>query len=193
MSSFLSNEELYKLGLKSCGKNVQISRYARIYRANEIEIGDNVRIDDFCFLSGKIKLKNYIHIAPYSELIAGNIGIQMSDYSGLSSKVTLYAVSDDYSGNYMTNPTVPIGYTNMTGKKIELKRHVIVGTSTVILQGVTINEGTAIGACSLVIKDCDEWSIYTGVPAKKVKARNRNLLKYEQELKNAKIKNNKTT
>lgn len=50
MTSFYSEEELRSIGLKSYGKNVLISRFARIYGAESISIGNNVRIDDFCIL-----------------------------------------------------------------------------------------------------------------------------------------------
>lgn len=69
MDSFFSKEELQLLNIK-VGKNVKISRKSSIYGYN-IEIGDNVRIDDFCILSGKIRLGNYIHIAAYSALYGG--------------------------------------------------------------------------------------------------------------------------
>jgi galactoside O-acetyltransferase len=48
-SSFYTPEELKKLKFKAIGKDVLISRCARIYDMKSIEIGSNVRIDDFCF------------------------------------------------------------------------------------------------------------------------------------------------
>lgn len=53
-TSFYTHDELAEIGFKSCGKNVLISRKASIYSPAKIEIGDNVRIDDFCILSGVI-------------------------------------------------------------------------------------------------------------------------------------------
>ena len=47
MTSFMSREELEKVGFKSIGENVLISRNATIYGAGNISIGSNVRIDDF--------------------------------------------------------------------------------------------------------------------------------------------------
>ena len=68
MDSFYSQNELLELGFKKIGTNVLISKKSSIYNAQNIEIGDNVRIDDFCLLSGTIKLGNYIHIGAYSAL-----------------------------------------------------------------------------------------------------------------------------
>ena len=68
---FLSDEELRKIGFKSLGTNVLISNKVSIYGAEFISIGDNVRIDDFCILSGKITFGNNIHIGAGSVVIGG--------------------------------------------------------------------------------------------------------------------------
>lgn len=44
-----------------------------------------------------------------------------------------------------------------------------IGASSTILGGVTIGEGTVIGAGSLVNKDCEPNSVYAGVPAKLIR------------------------
>ena len=49
MSSFLSRDDLKKLGLGSFGSNVFVSKFANLYNASEIHLGSNVRIDDFAF------------------------------------------------------------------------------------------------------------------------------------------------
>ena len=111
MTTFYSEDELCGLGLKRYGANVLISRNAIIYKPDKLEIGSNVRIDDFVTISGNVVLGNYIHIAQNSSLFGGTAGILMDDFSGISSHVAIYAVSNDYSGRFMTNPTVPDKYT----------------------------------------------------------------------------------
>lgn len=44
-----------------------------------------------------------------------------------------------------------------------------IGTRAMIMPGVTIGEGTVIGAGALVTKDCDPGAVYVGVPAKRVR------------------------
>jgi len=180
-TSFLSKEELTKIGFKKIGENVFLSRKASIYNPENIEIGNNVRIDDFCILSGKIKLGSYIHIAAYSALFGGEKGIIMENFSGLSTRVSVYAVSDDYSGESLTNPMIPDYYKNLNIEKVVLRKHVIIGSGSVILPGVEIKEGTAVGALSLVTKSLDEWSIYVGIPARKVNERSKRILELEKE------------
>ncbi len=180
MNSFYTEEELTTLGLKSFGENVLISKKTSIYGASNISIGNNVRIDDFCILSGKITLGNYIHIGAFSALY-GQEEIIMKDFSGLSSRVTLYTVSDDYSGRSLTNPLVSEKYKKLRKGKIIIGKHSIIGASTVILPKVIIGDGTSVGAMSLVIKSTKEWGTYFGVPVVQTGERKKDLLLLERE------------
>lgn len=181
MKSFYTEKELKNLGLKKYGINVLISKKCSIYWANNICIGDNVRIDDFCILSGNISIGNYVHIAAYCGMFGGEGGIIMEDFTGISSRSAIYAVSDDYSGEFLTNPTIDSEYKNVISKTVKLEKHSLIGTNCTVLPGVTIKQGTSIGACSLITKDCEEWGIYVGVPAKRIKERSKKLLDLEKK------------
>lgn len=179
--AMLSNRQIAIMGFASIGENVQISEKASIYGAGLISIGSNVRIDDFCVLAagpGGIRIGNYVHIAVGSTIIGAN-EISLDDFSGISSRVSIYSSSDDYSGATMTNPTVPNAYKNVYSSSVYLGRHVIVGSGSVILPGVRLEEGVAIGALSLVTKSCDPFGVYAGNPAKRVNERKRDLLELE--------------
>lgn len=176
MTSFYTEEELAALGLKAYGRDVRISRKACLYGAEHISLGDHVRIDDFCLLSGNVSLGSFIHLAAGVLLFAGDAGITIGDYSTLSSRCAVYALTDDYSGAAMTNPTVPEAYTHVTQQPVSVGRHVIVGTGSTILPGVTVGEGCAVGAMSLLRGDCEPWGIYYGIPARRQKERSRELL-----------------
>lgn len=179
MGSFYSQKELNEIGFKFLGENVLLSRKCSIYSAENIEIKSNVRIDDFCILSGKIKIGCNIHISAYTALYGIN-GILLEDYVTISGRNLIYSASDDYSGEYMTNP-MNSKNANVTGGPVILCKHTIVGAGCVLLPNITLKEGTAIGAMSLVNKSTEEWGVYVGVPAKKIKNRSRNLLKYEEK------------
>lgn len=182
--SFLSHDELHALGLKAFGKNCKVSRFARIYGAPAISLGDHVRIDDFSILSGEIVLQDYIHIASHCTLHGGkgDARITMQSFSGLSARVSIYARSDDYSGEWLTNPTVPADFTNVISKGVTIGRHAIIGTGTVVLPGVTIGEGAAAGAMTLVNKSLDPFMIYAGNPARPLKPRSRTFLDHEKAM-----------
>lgn len=186
MSSFYSQTELESLGFKSLGSNVLISRKTSFYGISRISIGNNVRIDDFCVLStgkGGINIGNYVHIAIFSSL-QGEGNITLEDFVGISSKVSVYSSNDDYFGDHLTNPTVPSKYTGVTHSDVLLKKHVLIGSGSVLLPGIILNVGAVVGALSLVYEDCDEFFIYKGNPAKKILKRSRKLLEKENQFLN---------
>lgn len=184
MSSFLSASEIEKIGLKSVGKDVLISRYASFYGESDIVIGNNVRIDDFCILSGKIQIGNYVHIAAYDALYGGNCGIYIGNYSTISSHTSVYSVSDDYSGKTMTNPMIPDEFKNVTSKEVIIGENTIVGSHSVILPGSIVSEGCAVGAMSLIRDTLETWKIYAGIPCRIVKERDKNVKKMQLEFEN---------
>ena len=179
--AFLSFEQLEKAGFKKIGENVLISNKAAIYNADQIEIGDNSRIDDFCVISGKVSIGRNVHIAVFCNLAGGTKGIVMEDFSGLSYGCHVFSQSDDYSGRTLTNPTVPAQYKSETKKTVYIGRHCIIGTNSIIFPGVTVAEGTSIGAMSMVTKSTESWSVYSGNPARRLKTRRRDLLKLEKK------------
>ena len=185
MNTFYSEEELKNLGLKGYGKNVLISRNAILYNPEKLVVGNNVRIDDFTTISGNVTIGDYVHIAQFCGLYGGEAGITMKDFSGLSSRVVIYATSNDYSGNSLTNPTVPEKYkTTDKNMPVVLNKHVIVGCVSVILPGVEIGEGSSVGAMTLCAKSLEPWGIYAGTPAKRIKDRSKKLLELEEQLRN---------
>lgn len=180
--SFFTSDELAQLGLAHVGAGVRISRLAALHNPARISIGDYARIDDFCVLSagaGGIEIGNYVHLAAFVSLI-GKGGIALMDFAGLSSRVSVYSSNDDYSGQYMSNPTIPPQFTNVTAGPVSVGRHVIVGSGSVIMPNVTIGEGAAVGALSLVRDDCQPFGIYVGAPARYIKQRRSELLQVEQ-------------
>jgi len=170
------------MGFKSYGKNVLISRYARFYHPERITIGNNVRIDDFCILSAgsSITVGDYIHIACYASMI-GEGDITLGDYCSISGRVSIYSSTDDYTGLAMTNPMIPAQFTYVKSAPVTLHKNCIVGCGSVLLPGVTMYEGASVGAMSLVHKDCEAETVYSGIPAKMISRRLQRYHKIEQK------------
>jgi len=181
-NSFLSQAELDKLPFKKIGNNVLISQKASFYNMGEISIGDNVRIDDFSILSGKIVLGNYIHISAHCALF-GALGIEMKDFSGLSPGCKVFSSTDDFSGDFLVGPMVPEKFTNITGGPIEIGCYAQIGSGSVIMPGISIGEGSAVGAMSLINKSLDPWGIYAGIPVKYLKGRSKKLIDLVSKIK----------
>ncbi|QOY96556.1 acyltransferase [Massilia sp. UMI-21] len=181
---YAETAELRLLGFRRVGRNVRIARNATIIGLENIAIGDNVRIDGGVVIAahaGRLELGDYIHIGGGCYLGCAG-GITLADFSGLSQGVRIYSGTDDYSGEALTNPTVPHAYLNVKTAPVALGRHVIVGSGSVILPGASIGDGSAVGALSLVARPLADWGIYAGAPARRLKARSRKLLELEQAL-----------
>ena len=183
---YFSHDELQSCKFRDLGSNVYISKKATIIGEQNISIGNNVRIDDNCVIvadRGDLKIGNYVHIGSSSHITcAGNI--EMRDFSSISQGVKLYSVSDDYSGASLTNSTIPLDFKSEELGKITLGKHVIVGSGSVVLPGVFIGDGAAVGALSLVTLDLKPWGIYHGNPARFIRPRQQKLLGAEKDLRN---------
>lgn len=179
-SSFYTRDELSQLGLKAYGENVLISRFARLYSPHLMEIGNHVRIDDFCVLSGTIKLGTYIHISAYCALY-GKFGIEIDAFSGLSPRCTVFSATDDFSGEYLIGPMVDEKFTGVKGGKVIFKKYVQLGAGCIVLPDVVLNEGATAGAMSLINRSLDEWIIYKGIPSRKHAERKKNVLECEKQ------------
>lgn len=171
MNSFYTDSELKELGLASFGENVLISRKCSIYSPENISIGNNVRIDDFCILSGHISIGSHIHISAYVA-IYGSMGVIMEDYTGISPRSTIYSAMDDFSGDYLIGPIHDESLTNVQGGVVRLQKYSQICANSIIFPNVTIGEGSVVGAMSMVKETLPPWGIYVGTPCVKIKERN---------------------
>ena len=111
---YYTSEQLRKMQFKYVGENVQIAKNSTIIGLENISLGDNIRIDGNVTLacaSGYLKIGSYVHIGGGCHITCTG-GVELSDFSGLSQGVRIYSGTDDYSGNSLTNPTVPKKYLN---------------------------------------------------------------------------------
>lgn len=168
--------------LKKCGKNVIIGKTVRIRYPELVEIGDNVIIDDFCYISTSLKISSHVHISSGCKIIGGKEAfVSFDEFSTLSPNVVIAAGSDDYISGIAT----PMIEKAFKGKveigSVRIGRHCIVGSNSTILPNLTINTGASIGANSLVKRDLESWNLYAGVPVRKIKKRDKNqILKLEK-------------
>ena len=184
VDGFLSVEELRSSGFAAVGSNVQIDRTARFYGASRISIGSNVRIDAYSVISAGaqgIHIGNHVHIGVYV-FLTGSARIELHDFSGISGRVSIYSSNDDYHGDALTGPTVPDNLRKVTSAPVIIGRHVVVGAASVILPGVTISEGSCVGALSLVKRDIPAFLLVAGQDQKVVGQRKKDFLRLEEEL-----------
>jgi galactoside O-acetyltransferase len=179
--AFLARADLEKLGLKACGRNVLIHNSCVLVNCAKISIGDNVRIDAFTLISvsGGLEIGSHLHISTHV-LIVGNEPVVLSDFANLASGSKIFSSSDDFSRSGLLGPTLPADKRATIDAPVTLARHVVVGAGSIVLPGAEIGEGATVGALSLVKGVLKPWTVYAGVPARPIKARDRTALELEK-------------
>ena len=156
-------------GLKKLGEGTIIYPLAKIVKPDVIEIGPHCRIDDFSFIYGGkgIVIGRYVHIASFVSIIGGG-ELVVGDYVAITTGARLITGTDHYEGGSRMSTSLPLEQRNVRIGKIVIGKDAFIGTNAVVHPGVTIGEGAVIGSCSLVLEDCEPWTIYVGVPCKPI-------------------------
>jgi galactoside O-acetyltransferase len=158
--------------------------FTKIIGIENIEFGKKVIIDDFVLIYAKKKIRigNYVHISCFGSITGGEEVI-IDDFSAISQGCRILTGTDDFKDWGFGNSTIAEQYRNVSRAPIHIGRFCIVGANSVILPGVSIEEGAMVGACSVVSKDLKPWGIY--INNKRVGERNKEgvLQNYENFLK----------
>jgi acetyltransferase-like isoleucine patch superfamily enzyme len=160
--------------LKSTGTNVFISPNVEIKRPHLISIGNHVAIDSGFYIATGAGLGDYIHIAPYVHVIGGASGfLKMGHFTNISLGGKIICGSDSFLGDGLISaPGLPEEFRDtLKIEPVVFENFANTGANVTVLPGVTLKEGSVIGANSLVTKDTEPWTIYVGSPAKPVKIR----------------------
>ena len=154
------------------GKDFYIHSDVYIKNPENAVFGDHVAIDKGFYCTTRLNVGDYVHIAPYSIVIGGSsASLVMKDFSGLSAGCKIVCASDDFASGYLMNPQVPEKYRKVINKPVIFERFSCVGVNSVVLPGVTLAEGSVVGANSLLTKSTEPWTIYVGSPARPIKSR----------------------
>ncbi len=134
------------LYLKEHGEKFILNREVIIESPHKIEIGNNVKINARCWISGGggLTIENNVLIGPCVIIHTAN-----HKFEDTSTNI-------DLQGHIK--------------KPVLIKNNSWIGASAIILPGVTIGENSIIGAGSVVTKDTESFSVYAGNPAKKIRS-----------------------
>jgi len=181
----LGREELLQLGLRSVGDDVSIDRSVLFFEPQRIAVGSHVRIDAYCVITAsaraEVSIGSHVHIS-VGVYLFGGAGIEIGDFVGLSARTAVYSTNDDYSGASLTGPTVSDELRKVHAARVKIGAHVVVGAGSIILPGVEIGLGAAVGALSLVKKPVAPFTIVAGNPLRYLGERKRTLLELETRL-----------
>jgi len=168
----------------SYGEDVIISDQALIKHPHLCSIGSHVAVDPGCIFSTQVIIGDYIHVAPYTLCIGSKTAkVVLEDFAFVAAGAKIVAGSDDYTGQGLIGPTVPMQYRHVTFADVTFRRFAGCGVNCTVLPGVTLGEGSVLGANSLALTDLEPWTIYVGSPAKPIKSRKKeNILRFAREL-----------
>jgi acetyltransferase-like isoleucine patch superfamily enzyme len=182
-ANYLAPEALSSMPFKSLGHDVMMHERVTLVGIENISIGSHVRIDPDVILlaTGPLTIGCYTHIA-VGVFIAAKAGFEMKNFANIAHGARIYTINDDYSGEHLMGPTIPAELLGLKHGAVLMQEHTITGAGAIILPGVTLAEGSVLGALSLIGRSTEPWTIYGGVPAKPIKERRRDAIRKGQEL-----------
>jgi maltose O-acetyltransferase len=132
--------------LASQGSKTNIEKGALFSRRRLVALGDRSGIGIDCRLYGPVTIGSDVMMGP---------------------EVVIYASSHDFSE--VDRPMIQQGF--VEDRPVTIEDNVWIGTRAVILPGVTIGQGSVIGACAVVTRDIPPFSVVVGNPGRVVKSR----------------------
>ena len=181
-----SDAELAELGFASVGHDVRIDRRAALFGIPSIHVGSHVRIDCFAVITAgpaEVHIGSYTHIAPHTYLSGSQGGIYLGYGAGLAPFAALYSAVEDYTAGHLTNPSVPPDLRGQKVGPIVMAPHAAIGSSSVVLAGITVGFAAAVGALSLVNRRVRPFEVVHGNPIRRAGMRDRDrLLVLDEEL-----------
>ena len=133
--------------------------------------GKNIIFDPFSRLSySSITCGSNIYIGPNAFFSSTHSNISIGNNTIFGPNVSIFGGDHifDKVGVLLNTIKKNIGHKDMD---VVIGNEVWIAGNVVILSGVTIGDGAIIGACSVVTKDIDAYSINVGNPCRKIKSR----------------------
>ena len=151
------------------GKNVTIEPY--VVFGSKVKIGNNVNIKSFSHLEN-CKIENKVIIGPYARIRPGVIlkeGSKVGNFVeikkstlGKNSKVNHLAyIGDSMIGNSVNvgAGTITCNYDGVKKNKTIIKDNVFIGSNSSLVAPITIEEGSVVGAGSVITKKVRKKSL----------------------------------
>jgi galactoside O-acetyltransferase len=177
--SVYTQEELVALGFASVGSDVRVDRRAAIFGANSIHLGSHVRVDCFAVITAgpaTVRISSYTHIAAHTYISGAQGGVEIGYGAGLAPFAAVYSAVEDYTQGYLTNPSVPAQYREPKVAPVLIGAHAAVGSSSVVLAGLTVGFGASVGALSLVTRRVRAFEVVHGNPIRRTGVRDQSRL-----------------
>ncbi|MBC1237775.1 transferase [Nostoc linckia z18] len=184
---------VYRSIFAKIGSPVYIQNGVELNSAYCIEIGNGVyifkgvRLDASGHKNNRIYLANRVAIERYVDIgclentyihidedtfIGPNVCIEGPGDIKIGKHCMIAAHSGIYANNHnFADPMRPIKSQGVTRKGIVIEDDCWLGHKVTVLDGVTIGQGSVIGAGAVVNKDIPPFSVAVGIPARVIKNR----------------------
>ena len=156
------------------GIDVKISNKAEIIRPELVNIGNHVSIDSFVYISTKLTIDDWVHIAPFVSIVGGVYGeCYIHALCGIAAGTRIICGSIDFMESCLCS-FVPNRKEII--KKVIFEPLTGTGTNAIIMPDVTLAIGSVVGVGSVLLEDTKPWGFYLGNPARFIKFRNKELI-----------------
>jgi dTDP-4-amino-4,6-dideoxy-D-glucose acyltransferase len=144
--------------LGSFGEDVYISSNVELRRPQLAFIGKHVAIDSGFYCTTQLQTGDYIHISPQVTVIGGaKAKLTLSHFNTVGAGSRLICGSDSFLGHGLMGYGVPEEYQDIiTIAPIVLQNFASIATQSVVMPGITLAEGSVLGACSFLTKDTEK-------------------------------------
>jgi acetyltransferase-like isoleucine patch superfamily enzyme len=131
------------------GSNIYVGHYAvlRGFDINEMVIGDDTWIGQFCYLNsaGGIEIGRRVGVGPGVKIMSSRHGEE--------------------------GRSLPVLMCDIEFAKVTIEEGSDIGIGAIILPGVTVGRGAIVGAGAVVTRDVEPFSVVAGVPARRISQR----------------------
>ena len=154
---------IWRALVRCMGSGVQIGVNVGFKHIETFEIGDGVFIGDHANIQGWFQgtciIGNHVWIGPQSYFDARDMIIEEYVGWGPGAKV----LGSAHTG---VPADVPIIQTDVESKPVRVGKWADIGVNAILLPGVTVGEGSIVGAGAVVTADVPPFAIVAGVPAR---------------------------
>lgn len=150
------------------GGGVRCFPLSKIIHPEMAKLDDHCEIFDFAFIdAGRgLTIGKYTTIT-WTVVIEGGERTFIGDRVLIGPGAKILNRIGQIQGYYSV-PHLPLGAHKVIRGDVIIEDDAYIGANAVVMPGVTIGEGAVVGASSFVKKDIEPWSIYAGIPCKKI-------------------------
>jgi acetyltransferase-like isoleucine patch superfamily enzyme len=153
----------YRRKLGSMGPNVFIDQNVFFAHPRQVQLSEFSYIDkNVIIMSRTAKVGRRVHIAP-RVFVSGGGDFEIEDYACIATNSNIITSTEILKdGARCSGPMVSADQRSVFRGKVLIKKDAFIGANATLLPGVTIGEGSVVGAGVTIAKSTEPWGIYVG-------------------------------